>query len=275
MLSSLATGRLLVWCATALLPAWAGAVTVVYNHNAADVAALTPEVDQFRADLGTLNANLPVNLASGRREINWDAVPDALSDPNPLPGSFFNANVAPRARGVVLSTPGTGFLLSATAASGVPLAFGFASDFVPFSGERMFTPLGSTIVDVSFFSPADPSTPALTRGFGAVFEDVEFAGTSLQYFDALGGLLQSVDVATGVSGALSFAGAIFDSAVVARVRITAGTAALISPGLYGPGNDGVVMDDFIFGELLPVPEPSAWLMMLAGLGALAVVRRRA
>ena len=55
----------------------------------------------------------PNGLFGGvRREINWDAVPDAFSAPNNLPANFFNVNSP---RGAVFSTGGTGFQLSANA----------------------------------------------------------------------------------------------------------------------------------------------------------------
>jgi len=85
-----------------------------------------------------------------RREINWDGVPDASSDPNPLPANFFNVNSP---RGAVFSTPGTGFQVSAT--SGVqPVEFGtidasYPSTFATFSPQRLFTPIGSNVVDVT------------------------------------------------------------------------------------------------------------------------------
>jgi hypothetical protein len=78
-------------------------------------------VDNFRTALGALNPNVVGSLGTGRREINWDGVPDALSAPNNLPANFFNVNSP---RGVVFSTPGTGFQVSANAATATPVEFG-------------------------------------------------------------------------------------------------------------------------------------------------------
>src|SRR4051812_36749585 len=79
----------------------------------------TPVVNAFRTALGggsTAGPNGSFTDSTGaRREINWDGVPDALAAPNNLPGNFFNVNSP---RGVVLSTPGTGFQVSANAAVG-------------------------------------------------------------------------------------------------------------------------------------------------------------
>ena len=239
-------------------------------------ADITPEVNGMRAALGTLNPNQPTTFAGGRREINWDAVPDARADPNLFPGDFFNGNVAPRARGIVFSTPGTGFLVSANAGAAVPTAFGFPADFVAFSAQRMFAPVGSVITDVRFFSPADQKTAATTTGFGAVFEDVETEGLSkLEYFDLGDRLLATVVVPhNAASASLSFGGAVFDQSLVARVRIHTGDGVLLANGLFGSGTDGVVMDDFLFGEPLPVPEPQTWALMLGGATALLGWSRR-
>jgi hypothetical protein len=75
---------------------------------------------------------------------------------------------------------------------------------------------------------------------------------------------------------LSFAGAVFDSAVIGRVRIVSGDIVILANGLVGPGTDTVVMDDFIFGEPIPaVPEPEIYAMMSAGLVCVwAAARRR-
>src|SRR5438876_7085895 len=56
----------------------------------ANAAAIQSAVDTFRTNLGTLNANTAGSVGSGRREINWDGVPNALAAPTALPADFFN-----------------------------------------------------------------------------------------------------------------------------------------------------------------------------------------
>ena len=74
----------------------------IFSASGPDPASVQPTVDAFRAGLGTLNPNVAGSLGIGRREINWDGVPDGLSAPNNLPADFFNVNSP---RGVVFSTP--------------------------------------------------------------------------------------------------------------------------------------------------------------------------
>ena len=150
-------------------------VRTAAGPTAADVLLA---VNQFRLELGTLNPNLPGPLAPGRREINN------------LPSNFFNTNSP---RGAVFATPGTGFQVSGNAGT-APVEFGnidpsYQTLFAPFSPQRLFTPLGSNITDISFFIPGT-NTPALTRGFGTVFSDVDAPlVTSIQLFGQNGSSL--------------------------------------------------------------------------------------
>jgi hypothetical protein len=222
--------------------------------------------DQFRADLG-----------SARREINWDGVPDSSAAPANLPADFFNTSP----RGAVFSTPGSGFQVSAGAfnPNGTPIDFAninftYSGLFEPFSPQRLFTPIGSNVMDVSFFL-SGTTAPALVRGFGAVFSDVDLPSTTfISFFDSSNTLLASF-AAPHLAGnqTLSFIGASFDTPLISRVRIIAGNVPLAAGTTELNGNDLVVMDDFIFGEPVAVPEPATWAMMIAGFGLIGAAAR--
>ncbi len=237
----------------ALLPA----CDTLASHPASGPAVVTGTgdisnaVERYRALLGQDNGGAPAAHASGRREINWDKVPDEQAAPSFLPGDFFNAKAAPRARGALLSTPGKGVMASAssTNAAKTPMYFGnvnasYTKRFKTFSRERLFSPIDSNVVDLTFRVPGT-DTPALVRGFGAVYTDVGTEHTAFEYFGADGHSLGKYAVPIADRG-LSFLGVAFDEPVVARVRIEYGTVAL------GPDDDAqhdvAVMDDFIYGE---------------------------
>lgn len=264
-----------------LTPGLAAAATEVFEITGKDAASIQSTVDDFRTALGENNGNAPVNGdPQGRRQIDWDAAPDRVSDPNEFPGDFFNGSVNPVARGIEFLAAGNtkGFELSSTEASGEPVAFGEEGNFNAFSPERMFRPVGDSVFDVVFFDPTDQSTPATTRGLGVVFNDFvqspsegeNDGDTFMEFFGLNGGLLAKYDVLPGVDGGLSFLGVLFDEPEIARVRITAGAGATVADP-FGFQNE-VVMDDFIFGEptaVAPIPLPASVLFLgfgLAGLG---------
>jgi len=248
---------------------------VIFSASGSSAASIQGQVDAFRAALGTLNSNVAGSFGTGRREINWDGVPNALSAPNNLPPDFFNVNSP---RGAVFAGPASAFRVSGNPAAGAPPEFSeinatYPTLFTTFSAPRLFTGVDSNIVDVLFFVPGS-NTPALTSGFGAVFTDVDLADvTRIQFFDTNGNPLADrfVLAATG-NETLSFLGIDFDAPVISRVRITSGNTAL-GPN-ETPGVDVVVMDDFIYGEPVAVPEPGSLALIGSGLLALFWLHRR-
>src|SRR6058998_232598 len=188
----------------------APAAPVVFESSGAEPADIQSAVDAFRAFLGVLNPNVAGSFPSGRREINWDGVPDAFSAPNNLPANFFNANSP---RGAVFFTRGTGFQVSADSdnPTNTPVRFGnihflFPLIFSTFSPQRLFTALDSNILETLFFVPGSP-TGATVGGFGSVFTDVNRGdSTKIEFFDVNGGLLFSRNVLPGPTnrGSLSF-----------------------------------------------------------------------
>jgi hypothetical protein len=253
--------------AALLLAPAAGAALVTFEAAGANPAAITAIHDAFRTAVGGGNvAGAAGSFGGVRREINWDGVPDAFADANPLPGNFFNANSL---RGAVLSTPGTGFLVSANAGQATPTLFGFPGDFQTFSAQRLFTAVNSNITDVAFFVPGT-AIAATTSAFAAIFVDVETAGlTRMDFFDQSNSLVFSQNVLVGGNQGLSFSGVVANAGEkFSRIRLTSGLNTITANGALGNAlDDVVVMDDFLYAEPnRAVPEPSS--LALAGLGLL-------
>ena len=206
-------------------------------------------VDAFRAALGEpSNGGTAGEQPVGRREISWDgAGANAFNNKNDFPAAFFNTNVK---SGAVFTTPGTGFRNDSLKFAEVNAEY--ANEFSAFSPTKVFSPIGSNVMDV-FFQVAGQPTPAEVTGFGAVFSDVDLVGkTTIEFFDRNGASLGTLQVLPRSNAAgLSFAGAKFPNAIVARVRITLGTGALGANvnDVTGAGTvDVVVTDNFFYGE---------------------------
>lgn len=249
----------------------AGVAGALAPHRAADDARalrsqsevfegagdITAAIGEFRAALGTLNPNQPGSFGSGRREINWDAVPAQNTNTDNFPADFFNQPVVGRARGAVFFTPGSGFRVSDN--NFVDLNPSYAQEFGFFSPIRTFIAVGDPVSSVRFFVPGT-TTPATSNGFGVVFSDVDHPGSArIRLFDAAGRNLGTY-LAPASPGGFSFIGVTFPEPIVARVEILSGQAALgpesfdVSSRTQGPARDLVVMDDFVYGE--PIADPA-------------------
>jgi hypothetical protein len=207
------------------------------------------KVDEYRALLGDpRNGGKTGPQPNGRREIGWDGVPAQFDNgDNLFPADFFN-NL-----GAVFTTSGTGFRNDSTLFTGVDSSY--AGQFAVFSANKIFSPVGSNVLEVTFHVPGT-TTPALSSGFGAVFSDVDTPGaTHLEYYANDGRLLGRYDVPTRSDATgLSFVGIKYDSVAVARVKITLGQGALgagVADVSAGGTQDLVVVDDFLFGEPQP------------------------
>ena len=213
-------------------------------------------INEYKTLLGTDNGGEPgTKGTTGFREVNWDGLSDAESAPNLYIPDLFNSPTAPRSRGLVISTPGTGMMVSADSnnPTNTPTSFGninptYTAIFPPFSGERLFSPVGSNIADIRFYVPGS-STKAVVRGFGAVYVDVDrVENTAFEYFDINDNSLGTYATPVLNNGHV-FLGVMFPEAVVHRVRIEYGNSPL---GPNDGGNTDVsVMDNFIYGEPQP------------------------
>ncbi len=211
------------------------------------------KIDEYKALLGPDNGGVPgTQGVTGFREINWDGLTDAECAPNYFIPDLFNSPTAPRSRGIVISTPGTGLMVSADSnnPTNTPTSFGninptYTAIFPAFSAERLFSPVGSNIANIYFYVPGT-STKAVVRGFGAVYVDVDrVENTAFEYFD-----INDKSLGTYATPVLNnghvFLGVLFPEAIVHRVRIEYGNTPL------GPNEsasvDVSVMDNFIYGE---------------------------
>lgn len=249
------------------------AAPIVFSASGANPAGIQGTVDAYRLALGTLNPNVAGSFGTGRREINWDGVPDALAAPNSLPANFFNVNSP---RGAIFSGAPS-FQVSGNVGV-APVRFGnlnptYSAAFQTFSAQRLFTGIGTNVYDVSFFVPGT-STASFTSAFGAVFTDVDLANTtSIQFFDSANNSLGTFFVPIANNG-LSFLGVQFNAGEkIGRVRFTQGNAAL-GPDDAPPSIDVVAVDDFIYAEPAAVPEPSALILVTLGAAILTIKRRK-
>ena len=248
--------------ASAALASSASAAPVVTQASGPDAASIQAAVDEFRNALGDDNGGNPP-AADGRRQINWDGVPDVRSAPSFMPENNF------RNRGALFETPGTGFEVSgdddddAGASDPDPDQVEFtdvnatyATAFAPFSPERLFAPIGSNVTKTRFVVP-NTDTAADSNGIGVVFSDVDRAAkTTIELLAPDGQSLGTYNVpASAGNGRLSFLGIRYDAGErIAVARITTGEAALGADDVtQGGAADVVAMDDIIYGEPQATP----------------------
>ncbi len=237
------------------------APNVASAFAASSTTEATTSFAEFRTAIGGADNSLtPTAQASGRREINWDAVR--------LDGADFNNNTT-----VIVANKITGIPVNRFQARGARfdqvLAVandGFvgananaANQFPAFSTANTFASFNSNKYEVQFVLASAPATtpvPASTRGFGAIFLDVEQPNTSsIEYFNGAVSLGKFF-VPVGASGQAQFLGVLFSSPVVTKVVVTTGTnqvfnfsnSTVTAGGSESDATDLVILDDFIYGE---------------------------
>ena len=247
----------------------ATAAPILFEDSGGNAAAIQGTVDSFRAALGAPNnGNTPGPLPSGRREINWDGGGQATTvSPTPFTG-FLNI------RGALLTTPGTGFIQAPPSGLATQFNNPTYNGFATFSDPRLFGSIGSTLTVVDFFVPGTNGGIAATvSGFGAVFSDVDTpTGAALTFLNPGGASLGTFNASPANNG-LSFFGAIFPGEQISQVQIVSGNVPF-GPSEFG-AIDIIAMDDFLYSELNPIPEPATLLLFGTTAAGLGMARWRA
>jgi hypothetical protein len=209
---------------------------------------ITAKANEFRSQLGVLNTT--PGVTGGRREINWDGVPDSLTGIKLAP-DFFNATnpgaPASRQRGLVYAGTSDA-MVSKTNFTEVNASA--APSFSAFSGNKTFAVVNSSLWPVEFTVPGQ-NTLATVKGFGLVVVDADKDNsTFLEFFNedrSLG--VYYVPAHTGSSN-FSFLGVYFKNEVITMVKI--GHEGRLADGEKDISNGGnkdlVVFDDFIYSE---------------------------
>jgi hypothetical protein len=209
---------------------------------------ITNIVTQFRDKLGTLNTT--TGVTGGRREINWDAVPDSLMGLQ-LAADFFNPTAAgapvARQRGLVYSGGDIPVVSKTNFADINPAA---APEFATFSGSKTFAVINAFEWQLAFRVPGQATT-ATVQAFGAVFIDVDKPSSAfIEFFsngNSIGKYFAPVQAA---GGKFSFVGVYFNNQKITDVKI--GHEGKLNSGekdiTQGGTKDLVIFDDFIYSE---------------------------
>jgi hypothetical protein len=221
---------------------------------------------------GSDNGNVAAPQTGGFRAINWDGVKLDGTDFGGGPNTTVIANGTDvgiplnrfQTRGVqfgaVYAVSGDGF------ASVNPNVAGLFPAFSPHNTFAMFNDNG---IDFKFVLPSGATSapvPAASRGFGAIFLNVELPNTSsITYFHGSTELAQ-IFVPVGAQSQPEFLGALFSNAIVTGVSLTLGTDVIfrfdgttVTPGgMDDPthGHNLVATDDFAYPEPVFVTDQS-------------------
>ena len=209
---------------------------------------INAKLDQFRSLLGD-QLNTTPNVTGGRREINWDGIPDELLEQS-LSQDFFNPThaqaPASNQRGLVYSAGGN-FQVSATNFSALNPAA--ANQFSSFSGSKSFANTTSSLWDVEFQLAGKPIAAGV-KGFGIVFSDVDIVNsTSLEFFNQQKSL-GKFPVPPKSGSNFSFLGVYFKNELISRVRVSHdGHLSNQQKDISDNGpSDLVTMDNFLYSE---------------------------
>jgi hypothetical protein len=211
------------------------------------------DIDRFRELLGG-PVNTTTGLTTGRREINWEGVPDSLTGKS-LPLNFFNPTEAgapvARQRGLSYLAGNGEFRVSNS--NFTELNPGASGQLAAFSGTKIFANISNSQWPIGF-QVAGQTTEASVRGFGAVFTDVDMDNsTSMEFFNGSRSIGTYFVPPHDATSSFSFLGVYFKNEErITKVLI--GHKGFLKGGQADVSNSGaddlIALDDFLYSEPL-------------------------
>ncbi len=248
-------------------PVPVGSGTVFTGGNEGNSTTAAQAVASFEAAIGGVKNTAAAPQKGGFRVINWDAVKvdgtDSVAGPNSttiitpghtvgIPLNRFQGNGV--FFGAVYAVSNDGF------ADVNPSVTGLFPAFSPLNTFAMFNDNG---IDFTYIAPSSPFTgpvSATSRGFGAVFLNVQQPGTTITYLHG-STVIDTLNVPTNATpGAAVFAGELFNSPEVTNVLLTLGNGVIfkfdgttLTPGAANSASNNLVaVDDWVFPEPVPI-----------------------
>ena len=210
------------------------------------------DLEKFRHLLGD-QLNTTTGATSGRREINWDGVPDSLVG-KALPNNFFNptepGSPVAQQRGLTYAVAGQ---LRVSNNNFAEVNSNAATQFAPFSGTKTFANISANLWEVDF-QVAGQATAASVKGFGIVFSDVDQSNsTSLEFFNGNRSLGKFFVKPHDAASSFSFLGVYFkNNEQITRVRVS--HDGILTDNEKDVSDNGehdlVILDDFLYSEPL-------------------------
>jgi hypothetical protein len=256
-------------------PVSIGTTQQFFGGNTGNTTTAAQAETNFEAAIGGVDngGNPPAQpLTTGFRTINWDGVK--------LDGTDFGggANTIVIDQGKTVGIPlnrfqergiffGAIYAVSTDQQTGGG-SFGdvnpnVAGLFPSFSPHNTFAMFNDNGIDFKFVLPSAHTSSvvsAASRGFGAIFINVQQPGTTIQYFNG-NTLLDTLAVKpNATAGAAVFAGELFNNPIVTNVLLTLGQGVIFkfdgknvtAGGSNTASNNLVVTDDFVYAEPQPI-----------------------
>jgi hypothetical protein len=208
---------------------------------------ILPKLNEFRNKLGSLNTT--PGTVNGRREINWDGIPEQLLN-RPLAKNFFNPvgnGASPSLQRGLVYDDGE---FQASDNLFAHLNSHTPTEFKAFSGNKVFANVSNIDWPVGFQVPGEPTSASVTA-FGMVFADVDLRNSvSLEFFEDEKSLGKFFIPVHDANSKFSFLGVEFHNRQITKVKVH--HQGRLADGekdvSQGGTNDLIVIDDIIYSE---------------------------